>query len=328
MAINKQSLRIHAVWLIVCGAVWYFSRNDAARDAAAGGPQLPVVKPRPAAQTTAVPAAPASSTATLIVEMAERISRMTPVEYGARYTELLVGPESSRSLLERAAMLAEIDAGRAAAAYLAYKKRTGATFTENSSAIRPMLTAAGEREGLRALQAMEQTNPEFHELDSLIHGWAMKKPQEAVSWFNSLPEDAPRQADALSGLMWGVGQGDPATARAVFLKLSPDDQLTSVSGLAQSLYTSRGPAGLEALLPGMSPEMSAKLILSAVPRTRSRSPGEVVPWLAGYVASVPATAVPFRTAWQRWQATDPQAARAWQQSHPEFESVINDQEAP
>ena len=225
-------------------------------------------------------------------------------------------------------MLADINPQRAAEAYAAYKKRTGSAFTENSNEIRPLLTAAGEQDGPGTLQAIRQSTPAFHEISSLIHGWALKRPEDAVAWFNALPADSPEQSNALTGLMWGLGQGNPATARAVFENLSPEDQMTSAEGLARALYTANGPAGLDQLLSGLSPELAAKCIMGAVPRTRSRPPGEVVPWLAGHLAAVPGVAAPLRTLWQRWQSTDPEAAGEWHQNHPELQALLTGEVVP
>jgi hypothetical protein len=244
----------------------------------------------------------------------ERVSAMNPDEFGARYSELLTGPENAESLLERSVMLADITAERAAAAYRAYKRRIGASDQENSNEIRAMLTAAGERDGMAALKSMLREAPGFCEISSLVHGCALKDPVAAVDWFNGLQPDAPEQANALTGLMWGLGQKDADMACAVFRKLSPEDQMAAAAGVSRSILAGEGLGALDRLVAGLSRPLVEKCLTSAVSRARSLPPQEFVPWLTTHLSECPTLNEPLLTAWQRWLTTDPVAANAWRTS--------------
>ncbi len=263
------------------------------------------------------------------IEMQQRIARMSPEEYGVRYAELMQKQDTPTLLRERAAMLDGINAARAAAAYTRFKKQRGLRDSDNSNEIRHLLTAAGARDGRQALEAIRQAAPAFHELDSLIHGWASKSPGDAVNWFNALSAESPEERDALSGLMWGLAENNPATARMVFHSLSPDDQLASAEGTARALYSTQGTQGIDDLVAGLPPEVAAKCIMGSLTRVRPRPPSELVPWLAGHVEAVPAVSAQLQSAWQRWLASDAEGASAWQQSNPGLASRLSrEQDAP
>jgi hypothetical protein len=243
--------------------------------------------------------------------LSSRAVALTPEQFGQRYAELLSGTDSADSLLERAAMLATIDADRATACYLAYKKRLGASFQQNNQEIRHLLTVAGERDGAKVIAAMQKAAPGFQELSSLVHGWAMKNPAAAVEWYNNLPDNDAQRKTALDGLMWGLSQRDTATTRKVYLSLSPEDQLSSGRSLGRALFTSGGGAELDRLMEGLSPEATQQCLQGACERVFRRAPSECTPWLASHLGVSDLVNQTFVDAWSRWSVSDPIAAEKW-----------------
>ena len=105
-----------------------------------------------------------------MVALMQEAGQMSASAFGERMAELLTSTDSVATLMERAAMTATIDAERMAAVYTAYKKRKGAGPDENNQILRPLLIVAGQRDGLKAMQAMQAAAPDFIELSSLVHG--------------------------------------------------------------------------------------------------------------------------------------------------------------
>ena len=124
-------------------------------------------EPAPAPAEAAPALAPEESA---MVALMQEAGQMSASAFGERMAELLTSTDSVATLMERAAMTATIDAERMAAVYTAYKKRKGAGPDENNQILRPLLIVAGQRDGLKAMQAMQAAAPDFIELSSLVHG--------------------------------------------------------------------------------------------------------------------------------------------------------------
>lgn len=240
-----------------------------------------------------------------------RVENLTAEQFGQRYAELMAGADSTASLLERAAMLGTMTPERAAAAYLAYKQRTGASLKQNTQEIRHLLTVAGERDGAATIAAMQKAAPGFTEMSSLVHGWALKEPAAAVEWYNNLADGDPQRKTALDGLMWGLSLRDAATVGKVFRDLSLQDQLTSGRSLGRSLFTAQGGEEVNRLIEGMPPEVVQQCLVGACERAGRRAPAETVPWLASHLGVADAVDESFLSNWHRWSTADPAAAEEW-----------------
>jgi RNA polymerase sigma-70 factor (ECF subfamily) len=307
---------------------WLFHENSALRDQLAALQREVAARPVMASRTEAgarqaasakgegEPESMAASAPALdpaeskMVALMQRAKQMSTAAFGDRMAELLTATDSIETTTECTAMIAAINGERMAACYAAFKKRKGIPADQGANKLLPLLIAAGQRDGRNAVNALQAAGHYIPELSSLIHGWVLSEPGAAVSWFNEQNDKAP--AEALSGLIWGLGQKDSNLAKSVFDNLNPEDQARSAGPLARSLLTTHGAAAVDSLIQGLPPELAQKCLDGAMERIQRRPPAEVVPWLAGKLATFPALSDNYETALQRWTITDPDAAHRWQ----------------
>lgn len=269
------------------------------------------------AGTTAASASALAPEESEMVSLMRRASQMSTAAFGDRMAELLTATDSLEVTTECTAMIATINGERMAACYDAFKKRKGMDSEQNSDRLRPLLMAAGQRDGLNTVRAMRAVAPAFVEMDTLVHGWMLSEPGAVVTWFNE--QDDQTQQQALTGLVWGLGQNDFKSAKTVFDSFSQEDQARSAVALSRSLITNHGVAAVDHLIEGLSPELAQQCLDGALNRIQRRPPSEVVPWLAAKSASFPDLSDNYAVALKRWFKTDPAAAQRWQdqsQAHP------------
>ena len=241
-----------------------------------------------------------------------RHAALTPEAFGQRYAELLAGANSAETLLERAIMLTSLDADRAIASYLAYKTLTGVAPGKMSLEIQPMLTVAGQCDGAGMMTAMQKLAPDFFEVASLVHGWALSDPSAAVAWYNGLPDDAAQQRKGgLKGLMYGLAQRDAGVAKEVFHSLSTEDQATSGSLLTQSVLSTHGTDAVDRLLTGLPPAVVRQCLDGSFERGARRPPPEMVPWLATHLGTSGTVDQIFLQSWSSWATSAPAEAERW-----------------
>ena len=244
-----------------------------------------------------------------MVTLMQKASNLSTVDFGKRLAALMLATDSLESIREKAAMISTINGERMAACYIAYKKLASKTANQNVQELRPLLIAAGQQDGLKAVTAMQAIAPEFQEMGSLVHGLVLKDPAAAVDWFNAQNEHPPQHA--LAGLMWGIGQKDSALAKKVFDSLGPEDQASSAQGLASSLTITYGFQAVDNLMQGLSPELAQQVMAGAMNRISRRPPEESVPWLAAKAEKYPEMSAHLESAFNRWMAADPEAAQRW-----------------
>ena len=269
-------------------------------------------KPPPAtASNTGNPTPAANAASERFTALHLRIVGMSPEAFGQRFAELLTSHNTPDTLLERAAMIASVDPERATAAYLAFKKRSGASFRTYNPEVADLLIMGAQRDGAKLMAAIQKVTPDFGEVSNIAHGWAFASPSSAVEWYNSLPDDYVRRKDALHGLVFGLGQRDAGMARTVFHSLSPEDQAISAPHMSWSLLIAQGCEGVERLIEGLPPEIAVKCIEGACDSRYRRQPENMVPWLATHLGASGGVDRAFVANWGRWKSNDSAAAEQW-----------------
>lgn len=261
-----------------------------------------------------------------------RAAAMSDEEFGMRFAQLLAAANSAETTVGRAALLSAIDGPKALAAYLAFKKSQGIPLNSENMAIREMLTVAGQKDGSRAMDLFLANAPEFNEISSLMHGWALQDPNAAANWFNNLPSNFASQHGCLSGLVYAIGQKDPKVCRNVFAQLSSEDQLDSADSVARSLFLAHGCEAVDQVMADLPAAVVRKGLEAIFERIERRPLTEVVPWLADQVgqgreiARSPAAATMLVKRWRAWNLSDPAAASAWRSSavsaNPQLEQML------
>lgn len=290
-----------------------------------GQPQVPVTVGSQTNQNTEAVSAEEAA----FRDLRRQAAAMSDVEFGARYAQLMAAANSAETTQARAALLSAVDGPKALAAYLAFKKQQGLPLSADNLTIREMLTIAGQKDGARAMDLFLASAPEFCEISSLMHGWALQDPIAAAAWFNNLPDNFSRQHGCLSGLVYGIALKDPQVAREVFSKLSPADQLDSADSITRALFLEHGCAAVDLIRSGLNGDLKYKCLHGILDRMEKRPSAETVPWLAGQVSESPEAAAALAGAWKRWATGDPEAASAWRTSavsaNPQLEQILPSQ---
>jgi hypothetical protein len=214
--------------------------------------------------------------------------------------------------LRRALYLSACDADRGLAFWREYARRKGQKF--ENTVLQDFFNVVASRDGKRFAEKLIEGSPAGAVvLNSVMHGWVLSAPEEAVEWFNALPADSPNYHGALEGMLWGLAENSPARALYVYEQLSAGDQ-NQLNALNVSLSTMRhhGMKGLNELVAGVKDEAEKQLLLTSVmPHTASEPPGEFVKWMAEPLESAPYLRGNFEQAASRWVANAPEEAMEW-----------------
>ena len=178
-------------------------------------------------------------------------------------------------------MKAHLTPGRFVAFYKAYtiKKRV----SSGDMNLNTPLLDLGQKPGSEMIALMTKDYPDgFNRIDSLIHGWAMSEPEQAVASFNNLEDNYGQYQNALQGLIWGLAAKDGTMAGEVLQKLSPADQSKAVFGFAGSFVDRHGLQTFDAWLKTAPASLAANATAGAVQFACYKPPEEHVPWLAAH----------------------------------------------
>jgi hypothetical protein len=207
--------------------------------------------------------------------------RLDDAAFGAKLAALLTGKGTIEELVEAGGMKARLTPGRFVAFYKAYtlKKR----ISSGDMNVNTPLLKLGQEHGREMIALMTKDYPNgFNRIDSLIHGWAMSEPEQAVEWFNKLEDHYGQYDSALQGLMWGLAAKDGTMAGKVLQTLSPADQAKAVFGFASSFVDRQGLEAFDAWLKEAPASLAANATASAVQFVCYKPPEQHVPWLASH----------------------------------------------
>ncbi len=222
--------------------------------------------------------------------------------------------EDPDNLLNRALFAEACDSGKAMAFYDEFKRRNGTSSQDDGgAALRDFMTMTGKRFGAEFTQKLLETHPQgARELDSLIHGWVIAEPTQAVEWLNSLPDDCPFYSASLQGLVFGIGEISPASAVDIFLKLPAEERSKKFEFLAGGVIRSQGIAGLNEMAAQLPDETDrVNLLMGSLPYAKEEPPADFINGMAGNLRSVPNLSDSFQIMAGRWVKTSPTDAIAW-----------------
>jgi hypothetical protein len=224
--------------------------------------------------------------------------------------------DSPGNLLRRALYLSACDADRGLAFWREYTRRTGQKF--ENTVLGDFFSVVASRDGKRFAEKLIEASPGGAVvLNSVMHGWAVAAPEEAVEWFNALPADSPNYRGALEGMLWGLAENSPARALSIYEQLNAADQKDrNADNVASSTVINHGIKGLSELVAGVKDEgEKQRLLTTAMPKTTGEPPGEFVKWMAGTLESAPYLRSNFQQMASRWATNAPDEAMAWLQQN-------------
>ena len=278
----------------------------------------PPVSARLPGQRAAEPAQHArEQTALTVAADLENMKSMPVEEFAIHMADAwLSQSDSPGTLLRRALYLSACDADRGLAFWREYTRRTGQKF--ENTVLGDFFSVVASRDGKRFAEKLIEASPGgVVVLNSVMHGWAVSAPEEAVEWFNALPADSPNYHGALEGMLWGLAENSPARALSIYEQLNAADQNDRNAGnVASSTLINHGMKGLSELVAGVKDEAEKQLLLtSAMRKATNEPPGEFVKWMAGPLESAPYLQKNFEQMASRWATSAPDEAMAWLQQN-------------
>ncbi|MES2659080.1 MAG: hypothetical protein V4689_10715 [Verrucomicrobiota bacterium] len=191
----------------------------------------------------------------------------------------------------------------------------------NLSAFDPKLSSllqqAATMDGRGCADKILQASPDgIPEIGGLLHGWAKTQPAEAAEWFNRLPEEYPMFRNALHGMMFGLGETDPAYARKTFASLNreslrPEDYLVAAESVTSSLISFHSAESAAAHIESLPEDLRSVTLERAMWSFDRRAPGEMVPFLAEYGVQSAPVRQRADSQLRQWAGAEPQAALEW-----------------
>lgn len=236
--------------------------------------------------------------------------KLDDTAFGEKLAELIT--KQNRTLEDRVeaeGMKTRLNPERFLEFYQAYTRRR--TLSDGDNDLNPILTEMGKKYGRQMIDTMASKYPGgFVRMDSLIHGWAMSKSEDAVAWFNGLPDDYSRYDSALQGLVWGLTEKDGAMAGKVIAELSPADRRKSIYGFTSSFIHSHGLQAFDAWTREAPAELASRAIERAPEFVGYLPPAEYVPW---FVSHSPTLGIrqELRNGLDQWLAAAPVEAMNW-----------------
>ena len=253
----------------------------------------------------------------LVAAELEKIKTMPGEEFAARMAGLWLSDDANPDThLSRALYLSVCDADRGMAFWREHSRRKGLKLEENSI-LHPFFSTVAHNDGKRFIEKIIAAVPQT-QVVSAVHGWAASAPEEAVEWFNALPENAPQYHSSTQGLMWGLAEKSPRTALYVFEQLKPADQTRdNAHNLTLSTMRNHGMKGLHEVVTGVTDEAQKRLLLTSAMghAIGEQPPGEFVKWMAGPLESAPYIRENFEQMAGRWSSNSPDDAMAWLQQN-------------
>lgn len=256
----------------------------------------------------------------LVVELDDwgrQIEGLSSDEYAELLAEYLGGAQTAENLARTALLLKSLDAGKAVATYVAFKKRHGLGPYDNDGRVRPMLLLIGEQQGKLAVEGLLAEYPNgFQEIGSITHGWGLGNATECLDWINELDAGNPAYEHALKGLFWSVGvRGPEYAADSIALleidEMDPRELDLAGTSMAGAMLQNHGAAGFDEWMGSLPDSIKSKAVQWALWRDDWRPIGEVVPWLGRHARSWESLNSHLQSKARAWARSDPDAAIQW-----------------
>ncbi len=257
----------------------------------------------------------ATAAAARVAAELTNLKNLSDADFARSLTDAWLAHGEPDSLLRQGLLVNACDSGKAMAFYTEYKRRKGlSTQQDGGQELREFMTMAGKRYGQEFVTKLIEANPQgVPDLDSLMHGWVMAEPTQAVEWLNALTVDSPIYSNAVQGIVWGLGETAPATAAGVFLKLPAGERDGKLYwSLSSSAVKGHGIAGLNEIAARIPDESERRqLLISGMTYAMREAPADFINGIASHLTTAPELQGPFQTMAGRWVEAAPTEAVAW-----------------
>ncbi len=276
--------------------------------------------PAPKPDESAAPVHATSKAKTIAVQKAEEpiklvadATGLSPAEFSRMMQNLVDDASTEERKAAQAGLTATCNLEQAVVFYSAARLKVKGKV--DPGALRGFLGAMGGRFRAIAMAEFLKQHPKGDvAMDSILHGWAKVQSQEALNWFQSLPETFPSRQAMLQAVLWGMSTANAKNGLAAYRTMSVADQnsTSAIYGLSNGLVQNSGLQGLNLLLAEVNdPLVFTKILQASLGRASKQPPELFVPWMADYVELDAKLAESWQAAAKEWQSKAPDKFAEW-----------------